>query len=58
MKQKKTLYIVEREVLAKNFKEAVSARGVVTKISIAAEQYQPEYKPKPVKGFNNGKENT
>lgn len=48
------MYIVKREVLAKNIKEALTVQGVVYSIEIAAESFQPEHKAKPIRGFKNG----
>lgn len=40
------MYIVKREVLARNIKEAMTNKGVVYGVEIADEKYQPEYKMK------------
>lgn len=52
MKEKK-LYLVQREVYAANISEALHNSGTVYKVEIAAPEYQPSKKIKPV-GFTNG----
>lgn len=49
---KKKLYLVSREVLASNIREAINKKGVVYSVTIAEDKYQPENSEKKDKiGF-------
>lgn len=46
MKLKYKMYLVKREVMARNIKHAMSVKGTIYSLELVDEEHQPEYKKK------------